>query len=168
MIGRTPEYLGKKIEAFEIKLTIIAIILPNLVILLFTTLALLTKSGLSALSASGPHGFTEVLYAFSSAAGNNGSAFAGLNANNTFYNLLMSLGMLIGRFGIIIPVLAIAGNLVKKNIAPASQGTLRTDTLLFAGLLIGIIIIIGALTFFPALSLGPLMEHLLMNNGFLF
>lgn len=168
MIGRTPEYLGKKIEAYEIKLTIIAIILPNLVILLFSALALITKSGLSYLSASGPHGFSEILYAFSSAAGNNGSAFAGLNANNTFYNIFMSIGMLIGRFGIIIPVLAIAGNLVQKNITPASQGTLRTDTFLFAGLLIGIILIVGALTFFPALSLGPLLEYLLMNNGILF
>jgi K+-transporting ATPase ATPase A chain len=168
MVGRTPEYLGKKIEAFEIKLTIIAIILPNLVILLFTALALITKSGLSAISTNGPHGFTEVLYAFSSAAANNGSAFAGLNANNTFYNLLMAIGMLIGRFGIIIPILAIAGSLVRKNITPASQGTLRTDTLLFAVLLIAIILIVGALTFFPALSLGPLMEHLLMNKGILF
>jgi len=168
MVGRTPEYIGKKIEAYEIKLTIIAIILPNLVILLFTAIGLIAKSGLAGLSTKGPHGFTEILYAFSSAAGNNGSAFAGLNANNPFYNISLAIGMLIGRFGIIIPVLAIAGSLVKKNITPVSQGTLRTDTFLFALLLIAIIIIVGALTFFPALALGPLMEHLLMNNGFMF
>jgi potassium-transporting ATPase potassium-binding subunit len=168
MVGRTPEYLGKKIDAYEVKLTIIAIILPNLVILIFTAIALVTQAGVSSLSAAGPHGFSEVLYAFSSAAGNNGSAFAGLNANTNFYNLLIALGMLIGRFGILIPVLAIAGNLVKKNITPASQGTLRTDTFLFSVLLTGIIIIVGALTFFPALSLGPILEHLLMSNGTLF
>jgi len=168
MVGRTPEYLGKKIDAYEIKLTIIAIILPNLVILIFTAIALVTKAGLSGLSTSGPHGFSEVLYAFSSAAGNNGSAFAGLNANTVFYNLLIGLGILIGRFGIMIPVLAIAGSLVKKNITPLSQGTLRTDTILFAVLLTGVILIVGALTFFPALSLGPVIEHLLMSNGVLF
>jgi K+-transporting ATPase ATPase A chain len=168
MVGRTPEYLGKKIDAYEVKLTIIAIILPNLVILTFTSLALVTKAGLSGLSASGPHGFSEALYAFSSAAGNNGSAFAGLNANTTFYNLLIALGMLIGRFGILIPVMAIAGNLVKKNITPPSQGTLRTDTFLFSILLTGVILIVGALTFFPALSLGPILEHLLLSNGVLF
>lgn len=168
MVGRTPEYLGKKIDAYEVKLTIIAIILPNLVILTFTSLALVTKAGLSGLSASGPHGFSEALYAFSSAAGNNGSAFAGLNANTNFYNLLIALGMLIGRFGILIPVMAIAGNLVKKNITPPSQGTLRTDTFLFSILLTGVILIVGALTFFPALSLGPILEHLLLSNGVLF
>lgn len=168
MVGRTPEYLGKKIEAFEIKLTIISIIMPNLVILLFTALALVTKSGLAGISSNGPHGFSEVLYAFSSAAGNNGSAFAGLNANTPFYNLLISMGMIIGRYGIIIPVLAIAGSLVKKNITPLSQGTLRTDTYLFATLLVCVILIVGALTFFPALTLGPILEHLLMQKGFVF
>ena len=168
MIGRTPEYLGKKIDAFEIKWAIVAILLPNTVILLFSSLALTTQTGLSGLSSSGPHGLSEILYAFSSAAGNNGSAFAGLNTNNLFYNLLLSLGMLVGRFGVIIPCLAIAGNLVKKNITPSSKGTLKTDTLLFASLLIGVIFIVGALTFFPALSLGPLLEHLLMNNGVTF
>ena len=168
MVGRTPEYLGKKIEAFEIKLTIISIIMPNLVILLFTALALVTKSGLAGISSNGPHGFSEVLYAFSSAAGNNGSAFAGLNANTPFYNLLISMGMIIGRYGIIIPVLAIAGSLVKKNVTPLSQGTLRTDTYLFATLLVCVILIVGALTFFPALTLGPILEHLLMQKGFVF
>ena len=168
MIGRTPEYLGKKIDAFEIKWAIVAILLPNSVILLFTSLALKTNAGLSGLANSGPHGFSEILYAFSSAAGNNGSAFAGLNANTVFYNLMIALGMLIGRFGVIIPCMAIAGNLVKKNITPSSKGTLHTDNLLFASLLSGVIFIVGALTFFPALSLGPLLEHLLTNNGITF
>ncbi len=168
MIGRTPEYLGKKIDAFEIKWAIVAILLPNTVILLFSALALRTNAGLSSLANSGPHGFSEILYAFSSAAGNNGSAFAGLNANTVFYNLMIGLGMLIGRFGVIIPCMAIAGNLVKKNITPASKGTLQTDNFLFALLLLGVIFIVGALTFFPALSLGPLLEHLLMNNGITF
>lgn len=165
MVGRTPEYLGKKIESNEIKLTIIAILLPNLAILLSTSLALISQSGLSSLSAQGPHGFSEALYAFSSAAGNNGSAFAGLNANTPFYNLLIAAGMLIGRYGIIIPVLAIAGSLVKKNITPESQGTFKTDTSLFAFLLVFVILIVGALTFFPALSLGPVLEHIIMQNG---
>ncbi len=168
MIGRTPEYLGKKIDAFEIKWAIVAILLPNTVILLFSALALRTNAGLSSLANSGPHGFSEILYAFSSAAGNNGSAFAGLNTNTVFYNLMMGLGMLIGRFGVIIPCMAIAGNLVKKNITPASKGTLQTDNFLFALLLLGVIFIVGALTFFPALSLGPLLQHLLMNNGIAF
>ena len=168
MIGRTPEYLGKKIDAYEIKWAIVAILLPNTVILLFSALALKTNAGLTSISISGPHGFSEILYAFSSAAGNNGSAFAGLNSNTVFYNLMMAFGMLIGRFGVIIPCLAIAGNLVKKNITPASKGTLKTDNFLFAFLLLGVIFIVGALTFFPALSLGPLLEHLLMNNGIAF
>jgi K+-transporting ATPase ATPase A chain len=117
---------------------------------------------------TGPHGLTEILYAFSSAAGNNGSAFAGLNADTTFYNLSLALGMLIGRFGVIIPVLAIAGAMAKKKITPASVGTLRTDNFLFAVLLVVVIIIVGALTFFPALSLGPIAEHLLMVQGKVF
>ncbi len=168
MIGRTPEYLGKKIDAFEIKWAIVAILLPNTAILLFSALALKTNAGLSSLANNGPHGFSEILYAFSSAAGNNGSAFAGLNTNTVFYNLMTALGMLIGRFGVIIPCMAIAGNLVKKNITPTSKGTLQTDNFLFALLLLGVIFIVGALTFFPALSLGPLLEHLLMNNGITF
>ncbi|NJD22779.1 MAG: potassium-transporting ATPase subunit KdpA [Melioribacter sp.] len=168
MIGRTPEYLGKKIDAFEIKWAIVAILLPNTVILLFSAFALKTNAGLSSLANNGPHGFSEILYAFSSAAGNNGSAFAGLNTNTVFFNLMMALGMLIGRFGVIIPCLAIAGNLVKKNITPTSKGTLQTDNFLFAFLLLGVIFIVGALTFFPALSLGPLLEHLLMNSGITF
>lgn len=165
MIGRTPEYMGKKIEAFEITWSIIAIIVPGLVILLFTAIALITKEGYGNILNGGPHGFSEILYAFSSAGGNNGSAFAGLNANNAFYNLLTGAAMFIGRFGVIVPVLAIAGSLVKKKITPVSPGTLSTDNLIFGFLLMGVIIIVGALTFFPAISLGPALEHLLMNIG---
>jgi len=164
MVGRSPEYLGKKIEAFEVQMAIIAILAPSFVILLFTAWASVSNSGLSGLNNAGPHGFSEILYAFSSAAGNNGSAFAGLNANTVFYNLTLGFGMLIGRFGVIIPVLAIAGNMAKKKITPASAGTFHTDNGLFIGLLIAVILIVGGLTFFPALSLGPIIEHLLMNN----
>jgi len=164
MVGRSPEYLGKKIEAFEVQMAIIAILAPSFVILLFTAWASVSNSGLSGLNNAGPHGFSEILYAFSSAAGNNGSAFAGLNANTVFYNLTLGFGMLIGRFGIIIPVLAIAGNMAKKKITPASAGTFHTDNGLFIGLLIAVILIVGGLTFFPALSLGPIIEHLLLNN----
>ena len=164
MVGRSPEYLGKKIEAFEVQMAIIAILAPSFVILLFTAWASVSNSGLSGLNNAGPHGFSEILYAFSSAAGNNGSTFAGLNANTVFYNLTLGFGMLIGRFGIIIPVLAIAGNMAKKKITPASAGTFHTDNGLFIGLLIAVILIVGGLTFFPALSLGPIIEHLLLNN----
>ena len=168
MVGRTPEYLGKKIGAFEVKMAIIAVLLPNMAILLFSALALHGNSGPTGLNNSGPHGFSEVLYAYSSAAGNNGSAFAGLNANSVFYNLTLGIAMLAGRFGIIIPVLAISGSLSRKNITPVSSGTFLTDNFLFIGLLISVILIIGGLTFFPALSLGPLIEHLLMNMGVTF
>jgi K+-transporting ATPase ATPase A chain len=168
MVGRTPEYLGKKIEAFEVQMAIIAILAPGFVILVFTALASVSSVGLSSLNNAGPHGFSEILYAFSSAAGNNGSAFAGLNANTLFYNLTLGIGMLIGRFGIIIPVLAIAGSMARKKITPLSLGTFRTDNWLFAGLLIAVILIVGGLTFFPALSLGPITEHLLMKSGLTF
>jgi potassium-transporting ATPase potassium-binding subunit len=163
MVGRSPEYLGKKIEAFEVQMAIIAILAPGFVILLFTAWASMCNAGLSSLNNSGPHGFSEILYAYSSAAGNNGSAFAGLNANTLFYNITLGLGMIIGRFGVIIPVLAIAGNMAKKKITPQSAGTFHTDNWLFMGLLIAVILIVGGLTFFPALSLGPVMEHLIMN-----
>lgn len=162
MVGRTPEYLGKKIEAFEVQMAIIAVLAPSFVILLFSAWASVSSYGLSSLNNSGPHGFSEILYAFSSAAGNNGSAFAGLNANTLFYNLSLGLGMLIGRFGVIIPVLAIAGNMAKKKITPPSAGTFHTDNWLFVGLLIAVILIVGGLTFFPAISLGPVMEQLLL------
>ncbi len=163
MVGRTPEYFGKKIEAYEIKFSILAVLLPSIIILVFTAVAVISNAGLSSLSNKGPHGLSEILYAFTSAGGNNGSAFAGLNTNTNFYNVLMSIAMIIGRYGVIVPILAISGSLVKKNIAPATTGTLATDNFLFAFLLFGVIIIVGALTFFPVLSIGPLLEHLLMN-----
>jgi K+-transporting ATPase ATPase A chain len=165
MVGRTPEYLGKKVEALEIKMSILALLIPSSVILIFTAIGSASAAGLSSLANSGPHGFSEILYAFSSAAGNNGSAFAGLNANTDFYNILIGSGMIIGRFGVIIPVMVIAGSMVKKNITPESPGTLRTDNPLFLWFLLAVILIIGALTFFPLLSLGPIAEHILMNNG---
>lgn len=165
MVGRTPEYLGKKIEAFEVQMAIIAILAPSFVILLFTAWASAINPGLSSLNNAGPHGFSEILYAFSSAAGNNGSAFAGLNANTMFYNLTTGFGMIIGRFGVIIPVLAIAGHMAGKKITPLSAGTFQTDNGIFIGLLIAVILIVGGLTFFPALSLGPIIEHLLMSSG---
>lgn len=168
MVGRTPEYLGKKIEAFEVQMAIIAILAPSAVILLFSAWASVSSYGLSSLNNLGAHGFSEILYAFSSAAGNNGSAFAGLNANTVFYNLTLGLGMIIGRFGVIIPVLAIAGSMAKKKTIPTSAGTFHTDNWLFIGLLIAVILIVGGLTFFPALSLGPVIDHLLMNSGITF
>lgn len=168
MVGRTPEYLGKKIEAFEVKMSMIAVLCPAIVILLFSAIACTIPAGLTSLNNGGPHGLSEILYAFSSAAGNNGSAFGGLNVTTAFYNVMIGLGMLIGRFGIIIPVLAIAGSLAQKKIIPVSQGTFHTDNVLFIGLLIAVIVVVGGLTFFPALSLGPIVEHLLLQNGVLF
>jgi potassium-transporting ATPase potassium-binding subunit len=161
MIGRTPEYMGKKIQAKEVQMAILSIIAPSLVILVFSAIAVMIPQGLSSILNAGAHGFSEILYAFTSAAGNNGSAFAGLNANTTFYNIMLGLGMLIGRFAIIIPVMVIAGNLSAKNITPISNGTFHTDNALFAFLLIAIILIVGALTFLPALSLGPIADQLL-------
>ena len=168
MVGRTPEYLGKKVEAFEMKMVILAILAPSVVIKLFSAIACSTTVGLSSLNNAGPHGLSEILYAFSSAAGNNGSAFGGINANTVFYNLMLGLGMLIGRFGIIVPVMAIAGSMAKKKITPVSLGTFRTDNWLFVLLLISIILIVGGLTFFPPLALGPIVEHFLMNLGVTF
>lgn len=168
MVGRTPEYLGKKIEKIEIQMALIAVFATSLIIPLFSALALLSNAGLSGLSNSGPHGLSEILYAYSSAAGNNGSAFAGLNANNVFYNLTLGIAMLIGRFGIIIPVMVMAGSLAQKKVTPVSSGTFKTDNWLFIVLLIGVIIIIGGLTHFPSLALGPVMEHLLLKTGITF
>lgn len=165
MVGRTPEYLGKKIEARDIQLTIIGILAPSLVILVGGGFTAVLPSALASLGNHGPHGLSEILYAFSSASGNNGSAFAGLNANTIYFNLVLAAAMLIGRFAVIIPVLAIAGNMAKKKISPPSFGTFTTDNILFVVLLIGVILIVGALTFFPALSLGPIIEHLLMLRG---
>jgi len=168
MVGRTPEYLGKKIESREIQLMVIAVLLPNAAILLFTALALLTPEGLASRTNMGAHGLSEILYAFTSGAGNNGSAFAGLNANVPFYNIFIGLAMWIGRFGVILPVLAVAGSMAGKKVSPASSGTFMTDTPLFMVLLIAVILIVGGLTFFPALSLGPIVEHLLMGAGVAF
>jgi K+-transporting ATPase ATPase A chain len=168
MVGRTPEYLGKKIQAFEVQMSIVAVLIPSLAILIFSAVASSVKAGLSGLNNPGPHGFSEILYAYASAAGNNGSTFAGLTTNNVFYNLTLGCGMLLGRFGVIIPVMAIAGNLAGKKITPFSAGTFRTDNFLFIGLLISVVLIIGGLTFFPALSLGPIVEHLLLKSGIIF
>jgi K+-transporting ATPase ATPase A chain len=168
MVGRTPEYLGKKVEAFEVKMAILAVLAPSIVIKLFSAIACSVPDGLSGLNNAGPHGLSEILYAFSSVAGNNGSAFAGLNANTIFYNLMLGTGMIIGRFGIIVPVMAIAGNMARKKITPVSAGTFKTDTWLFGMLLIGVILLVGGLTFFPPLALGPIVEHLLMNLGVTF
>lgn len=165
MVGRTPEYLGKKIETREVKLALLAVLLPSVCILLFSALASVTDVGLSSRANHGPHGLSEILYAFASGAGNNGSAFAGLNANTPFYNILIGLAMWIGRFGVILPALGIAGSLVQKKVVPPSPGTFPTDGGLFVVLLIGVILIVGALTFFPALSLGPVVEQLLVAAG---
>jgi len=149
-------------------MAVIAILAPAAVILVFSALASVSSVGLSGLNNGGPHGLSEILYAFSSAAGNNGSAFAGLNAGTPFYNLTLAAGMLIGRFGVIIPVLAVAGNLAGKKFTPPSTGTFHTDNWLFIMLLIAVILIVGGLTFFPALSLGPIMDHLLLHSGITF
>ncbi|MDD5413156.1 MAG: potassium-transporting ATPase subunit KdpA, partial [Methylobacter sp.] len=163
MIGRTPEYLGKKIEAFEVKMAAIVILIPAFFILCGTALAVMVEAGKTAVANPGAHGFSEILYAFSSAAGNNGSAFAGLSVNSPFYNIALAITMLIGRYGIIIPVLAIAGSLAAKKTVPTTVGTLPTHTPLFVMLLIGTVLIVGALTFVPALALGPVVEHLIMS-----
>jgi len=168
MVGRTPEYLGKKIEAREVKMAMLAILILPLSILGFTALASITKLGLAGPLNTGPHGFSEILYAFASATGNNGSAFAGLTANTVFYNTALGFAMLIGRFLFIVPMMAVAGALAAKKIVPASAGTFPTHGGLFVGLLIGVILIVGGLTFFPALSLGPIVEHLAMQTGTFF
>ena len=166
MVGRTPEYLGKKIESFDVKMAMLYILIFPLSILGFSAVSLMMPNlGLSALANGGPHGLSEILYAYTSATGNNGSAFAGISANTHWYNLSLAAAMLIGRFLMIVPMLAIAGNLAQKKLAPPSQGTFPVDTPLFTVLLVGTIIIVGALTFFPALSLGPILEHLLLNAG---
>ncbi len=162
MVGRTPEYLGKKIEAFEIKMAALAILIPVIVILIGAGVAVMVPAARASTANPGPHGFSEILYAFSSAAGNNGSAFAGLSADTPFYNVALGLAMLIGRYWVLIPALAIGGSLARKKIIPASAGTLPTHGLLFVGLLVGVVLIVGALSFIPALALGPIVEHLLM------
>ncbi len=168
MVGRTPEYLGKKIESMEMKMGILAILLPSTCILIGSAIASVTKVGTSSLQNAGPHGLSEILYAFASSAGNNGSAFAGLNANTFFYNLSLAFTMFIGRFGVLIPMLVIAGTMVEKKTVPAGPGTFQTNGVFFTTLLVCVVLIIGALTFFPALALGPLVEHLLMWTGKVF
>ncbi len=165
MVGRTPEYLGKKIEAREVQMATLAVLFPAASILLFTALAAVVEAGLSSRLSAGPHGFSEILYAYTSATANNGSAFAGLNANTAFYNVTLGLALWIGRFGVILPIMAIAGSMVGKTAAPPSVGTFPTDQPLFTGMLVGVVVIVGALTFFPALSLGPIVEHLVMQRG---
>ena len=165
MVGRTPEYLGKKIERKEIMMAVLALLISPLLVLGFTAIAIALPQGLSAISNSGPHGLTEVLYAFTSANGNNGSAFAGLGSNTPFYNWTLGIVMLVGRFAEVIPVLAFGGSLVRKRVVPAGLGTFPTTGPLFVALLIGVILIVGALTYFPVYALGPIVEHLLMQAG---
>jgi potassium-transporting ATPase potassium-binding subunit len=165
MVGRTPEYLGKKIEAFDVKMATLAILITSLTILIFSAIAVVSKFGTSSISNPGAHGLSQILYAYTSAVGNNGSAFGGLNTNTLWYNTSMGLAMLLGRFFMIIPILAIAGNLAAKKHVPESAGTFPVTGPLFSVLLVSVVLIVGALTFFPALSLGPILEHLLMNTG---
>ncbi len=165
MIGRTPEYLGKKIEAFEMKMASLVAVIPHLFILIPTAIAVLTIAGKSGISNPGPHGFSEILYAFSSAAGNNGSAFGGINANTVFYNTATAISMLFGRYWVAIPMLAIAGSLSAKKIIPTTQGTLPTHTPLFVFFLAMVVLVIGALVFFPADALGPVVEHLMLRGS---
>jgi K+-transporting ATPase ATPase A chain len=166
MIGRTPEYLGKKIQSREVKLAALAVLVMPIVVVAFTAVAVSVHAGRAGPLNSGPHGFTEILYAFTSQANNNGSAFAGLSGNSAFYNVAGGIAMLLGRFAIIVPTLALAGALAAKQVVPAGLGTFRTDKPLFVGLLIGVILIVGGLTFFPAAALGPLVEQ--FSHGRLF
>lgn len=168
MVGRTPEYVGKKLESREVKMTMLALLILPFSNLGFTALATVLPQGLSSIANNGPHGFTEILYAYVSTTANNGSAFAGLSANTLFYNVTLGFAMLIGRFAMIVPMLAVAGSLAEKKLVPPSSGTFPTDNGLFVGLLVGVILIVGGLTFFPALSLGPIVEHMMMQAGTLF
>ncbi len=163
MVGRTPEYLGKKIEPYEMKMAALLILIMPLVVLGLTAVAVVTDAGKASVFNPGPHGFSEVLYAFTSMGNNNGSAFGGLNANTPFYNVAGGIAMLISRFWLAIPTLALAGSLARKKIVPVGPGTLPTHTPLFVVLLIGVVVLVGALTFVPALALGPVVEHILMR-----
>jgi K+-transporting ATPase ATPase A chain len=165
MVGRTPEYLGKKIEAYDVKMATLAILITSLTILIFSAISVVTKAGVSSISNPGPHGLTQILYAFTSSAGNNGSAFGGLSTNTLWYNATLAAAMLLGRFFMIIPILAIAGSLAAKKHVPESLGTFPVTGPLFTVLLVSVVLIVGALTFFPALSLGPILEHLMMYAG---
>jgi K+-transporting ATPase ATPase A chain len=168
MVGRTPEYLGKKIETREVKLAMLYVLIFPLVILVFTAWSVTAPYGIASISNAGPHGLSEVLYAFTSATGNNGSAFAGISADTAWYNTTLGLAMLMGRFWMIVPALAIAGILAGKKAAPPGPGTLPTTGPLFSALLVGVIVIVGALTFFPVLSLGPIVEHFAARAGRVF
>jgi potassium-transporting ATPase potassium-binding subunit len=168
MVGRTPEYLGKKLEAKEVKMTILALLSLPLSILGWTALATVLPAGLAGIANAGPHGFSEILYAYTEGTGNNGSAFAGLSANTLFYNTTIAAAMLIGRFIFVIPMLAVAGSLAQKKLLAPSAGTFPTHSPQFVGLLVGVILIIGGLTYFPAVSLGPVTEQVAMNQGKLF
>jgi potassium-transporting ATPase potassium-binding subunit len=168
MVGRTPEYLGKKIEVYDVKMAMLAVLILTCTILIFSAISVVKPYGTAGISNPGPHGLSQILYAYVSSTGNNGSAFGGINANSMWYNTTTATAQLLGRFFMIIPVLAIAGNLAKKKIVPESAGTFPVTGGLFAGLLVSTILIVGALTFFPALSLGPILEHLLMNAGKVF
>ena len=168
MVGRTPEYLGKKIEAFDVKMAMLSVLASSTTILLFAAIAVISKPGLAGISNPGPHGLSQILYAYTSSVGNNGSAFGGINANTLWYNSTTGLATLLGRFFVVIPILAIAGSLAAKKTAPQSAGTFPVTGPLFATLLVSTILIVGALTFFPALSLGPILEHLLMLAGKVF
>lgn len=166
MVGRTPEYLGKKVEAYDVQMSMLYLLIFPLIILGFAAVTvLLPNLGLSSLSNHGPHGLSQILYAYTSATGNNGSAFAGINANTHWYNSTLGIAMLAGRFLMIVPMLAVAGNLATKKIAPPSVGTFPVTTPMFTVLLASVIVIVSALTFFPALSLGPILEHLLLRTG---
>jgi len=164
MVGRTPEYLGKKIEAYEMKMASLMLLIPILLAKVGTALAVALPAGTATIYNPGPHGFSEVLYAFSSAANNNGSAFAGIGVNNPFYNTALGVCMFFARYWLVVPALAIAGSLARKKRVPAGAGTLPTHTPLFIVWLLGVIIIVGALSFIPALSLGPIVEHLLLGH----
>ncbi|HEY9212926.1 MAG TPA: potassium-transporting ATPase subunit KdpA, partial [Ancylobacter sp.] len=165
MVGRTPEYLGKKIEAKEVKMAMLALLISPALMLIFTAIAVVLPTGVASIANAGPHGFSEILYAYTSAAANNGSAFGGLSGNTPWYNLSLGVAMLVGRFMIIIPMLAIAGSLVAKKIVPTSAGTLPTHGPLFVALLLGVVLIMVGLEFFPALALGPIVEHLAIIQG---
>ena len=168
MVGRTPEYLGKKIESFDVKMAMLAVLASSITILMFAAVAIVIKPGLAGISNPGPHGLSQILYAYTSSVGNNGSAFGGINANTPWFNSTLGMAMLLGRFFVVIPILAIAGSLAAKKAAPPSAGTFPVTGPLFAVLLVSTIVIVGALTFFPALSLGPILEQLLMQAGKVF
>jgi potassium-transporting ATPase potassium-binding subunit len=165
MVGRTPEYLGKKIDAFEVKMSVIGILTSSVILLTLAAIAISMRDGTSSLSAQGCAGLNEIIYAFASTANNNGSALGGLNANTPFYNTATAFAMIVGRFSTMLAVLAIAGSLAVKKIKPASEGTFPTDGILFFSLLLGTVVIVGALNFFPVLSIGPVLEHMLMMSG---